>query len=168
MLWPSPKVATLAITTGPSTLTLPVRPPQIEEAEFSIPIQSPSAQDQHAPTGAGGMTLTDSGSRNASCALREKVWELAAVTVPEIGTRLTSGWTPAAFKMNSDDPTSCVWRGGYLFRVERGTWVAEVRSSFEVTSSPLAFQIEESIEAFESAGRIFQRSWSHSIERDLM
>ena len=168
LLWPSPQIATLRVTTGVSTLTLPVRPREAEEAEFSVPIRSASPQEQHAPTAAGLMTLTDSVSQTGQSVVRKKAWELAPVLVPEIGTRLTSGWTPASFKVNPNNPASCVWRGGYLFRIERGAWKAAVRSAFEVTSSAGAFHIKESIEAFESERSIFERSWEHSIERDLM
>ena len=52
LLWPSPEIATLAITAGASTLTLPVRRHEGEEDAFTIPIQSAASDEQHPPTAA--------------------------------------------------------------------------------------------------------------------
>jgi uncharacterized protein len=168
LVWPSPQLPTLTITAGVSALTLPVRPRPTEEAEFSIPILSGVLGDQHPPTAAGTLSLVDSGPGIDRTVVREKVWDLAPVTIPDVGTRLTAGWTRATMRMNENDPNSCVWTGGYLFRVEREKWDAVVRGTFEVTSSPTAFHVTESIEAQDADKPIFGRSWNHIIKRDLM
>jgi hypothetical protein len=70
--------------------------------------------------------------------------------------------------MNEGDPNSCTWAGGYLFRAERGSWDVAVTGAFEVTSTPEAFHIKETIQAREEQVPIFERSWSHTLKRDLM
>jgi putative CocE/NonD family hydrolase len=168
LVWPSPQLATLTITAGVSALTLPVRPRPAQEAEFSIPMLSGLLSEQHPPTAAGSLMLVDSGPDSKHSTVREKVWELAPVAVPEVGTQLTAGWTRATMRMNEGDPNSCVWTGGYLFRVERGNWDATVKGTFEVTSSAATFHVKEAIEALEANKTVFERSWNHTIDRDLM
>jgi hypothetical protein len=168
LLWPSPQIATLTVTTGLSSLTLPVRPRNLSEAKFSIPLLSQGPGEQHPPTAAGCLEVVDSGPDGQHCVLREKAWELARGTVPELGTELTAGWTPAILRMNEGDPNSCTWAGGSLFRAERGCWDVAVTGAFEVTSTPEAFHIKETIQAREEQVPIFERSWSHTLKRDLM
>ncbi len=168
LVWPSPQIATLSVTTGVSSLTLPVRPRSACEAEFSIPILSQLPGEQHPPTAAGRLNVVDSGPDGRHCVVREKAWELARTPVPEVGTQLTAGWTPSTLRMNEGDPGSCTWTGGYLFRVERGSWDAAVSGTFEVTSTSEAFHIKETIQAREEEVPVFERSWSHTVKRDLM
>jgi hypothetical protein len=168
LLWPSPRIATLTVTTGVSALTLPVRPRKVCEAEFSVPILSQGLDAQHPPTAAGTLEVLDSGPDPQHTVVREKVWELAPSGVPEIGTQLTAGWTPSTLRMTEGNPNSCTWAGGYLFRAERGSWNATVTGTFEVTSSSDAFHVKETIQAREAEVPVFERSWRHTLKRDLM
>ena len=168
LVWPSPQLATLTISTGVSSLTLPVRPRAAQEAQFSIPILPATIGEQHPPTAAGALAVTDSGPDSERCIVREKRWELAPITVPGVGTQLTAGWTPATLTMNEGDPNSCVWTGGYLMRVQRGNWDAMVKGTFEVTSTRSTFHVKEAIEAQEGTQTVFQRGWNHALKRDLM
>ena len=168
LVWPSPQLATLTISTGVSSLSLPVRPRASQEAQFSIPILPATIGEQHPPTAAGALAVIDSGPDSERCIAREKCWELAPIAVPGVGTQLTAGWTPATLTMNEGDPNSCVWTGGYLLRVQRGNWDAMVKGTFEVTSSRSTFHVKEAIEAQEGTQTVFQRSWNHALKRDLM
>jgi len=168
LLWPSPQPATLRIMAGATTLTLPVRPPQFPEAEFLIPLLPEQPGAQHPPTAAGVLAVTDGSADSGAGCVREKLWALTPLTVPDIGTQLTAGWTRATLSINEQDPNSCVWKGGYMFRVERGSWDASVHGTFEVTSTAATFHVKEAIEAREASRTVFERSWSHAIKRDHM
>jgi len=168
LLWPSPKIATLTIIAGVSAVALPVRPPQTPEAEFLIPTLSEAHGEQHPPTSAGSLSVVDTAADSAAAVRREKVWTLAPLTVPEVGTRLSAGWTRATMSINKQDPNSCVWTGGYMFRVERGNWDATVKGTFELTSSAEVFHLKETIAAQDASGPVFERSWNHALRRDHM
>jgi predicted acyl esterase len=166
LVWPSPVLATLTLTTSVSALVLPVRPPREEEAAFSIPLlPERDGKPNRANLFINGSTrhrVVDSGPDSEGFISREKTWALA----PQVGTQVTAGWTRAVMSMNENDPNSCTWSGGYTFSVERGTWKARVTARFELTSSRTTFHLEESIEAHEDDKNIFARSWTQAIERD--
>ena len=92
LVWPSPRIATLSVTTGVSSLILPVRAPKTIEDAPQGPILRNKVRDRvvvnnrltcrranRAPMRRGG--------------LGSKVFAPRAATAPDIGTIVTRGWT---------------------------------------------------------------------------
>jgi uncharacterized protein len=178
LVWPSPAPVTLNVTTGLSALIVPVRPPRPCEPEFSIPVLSKKDGEPNranafingstgqSPDGIGPLRVVDSAPDAKGSIKREKTWRLAPNLVPDVGTQITAGWMRATMSVSERDPNSCVWSGGYTFSVERGDWAAIVTGRFELKSSASTFHLEERIEAREQKRIVFDRRWSHDIERD--
>ncbi len=66
------------------------------------------------------------------------------------------------------DPNSCVWQLEWWSSISRGEWVTKTRSTVELSSTPEAFLIKESIRAWDGDQKIFDKAWDKTIARDLM
>ena len=118
--------------------------------------------------GRGGVTVSRSGPDAAGLVRVKKVFAPIVETVPDVGTEVTRGWTPWVMQMTAGEPNSCRWSGGFSERFRRGSWDAMVYGDFEVTSTPEAFHVKESVRATEGGQDVFKREWDHVIKRDLM
>jgi predicted acyl esterase len=168
LLWPSPRAATLTVSTGASWIELPVRHGPAEEERFPIPPLSVTEGDGHPPTPAGPLSVVDLGPDAQGNISRKKSWTVVPMDVPDVGTRITAGWTRAELSASVRDPSACRWTGCYRFQVDRGSWQVAVSGEFELTASDTTFFLNESIEGREGGALVFERRWSHKIRRDLM
>jgi predicted acyl esterase len=168
LVWPSPQAATPTITTGISSLLLPVRSPRATEEEPNVEIVRNQVRDRLLVNPRGGIDVTRSGpDANGLVTIRKTFMPVEAV-VPDIGTVINRGWTPATFEIRTGDPNSCRWTGGFETRFHRDSWNVAIRGGFELTSSVDNFFIKEFVQATESDKIVFERHWEHAIRRDLM
>jgi hypothetical protein len=70
------------------------------------------------------------------------------------------------FTIRDGDPLSARVECDRILGLERGTWKVEVRTHSVMTSDREAFELVDSVEAFEGADRVFERTWRRSIPRD--
>jgi hypothetical protein len=168
LVWPSPAIATLTMTTGLSSLTLPVRPPETDEQPPGVEVLRNRVRDRALVNARGGLEATRSGPDAHGLVRINKTFAPLAATIPDVGTVVTRGWTPAAFEMKAGDPNSCRWSGGFSTRFQRAAWDATIRGGFDLTSSAENFHLQEFVEALEGDTIVFERHWVHDVKRDLM
>jgi hypothetical protein len=166
LAWPSPQIATLTITTGISSLMLPVRPPKAaEDAPHARVLRDAGRERANAR---GALQVTRSGPDEQGWVRIEKTFAPLTAASPDTGTLVTRGWTPATLAMQAGAPNSCKWTGGFTTRFERGAWNTAIHGGFELTSTAETFHVKEFIQATEADRVIFERHWDHAIKRDLM
>jgi uncharacterized protein len=153
LVWPSPQPARLTLSTGVSSLTLPVRPPRQPEPAFKIPLKTLPAGDTRLEG-----TVTVSGPDSDG----RIVVERRAPDPTQSGPR----WY---MEISAGDPNSCCWRGDFVDRYERADWGVNVLlARYELTSTAVEFRLRESIKATHDEAVVFERHWDHTIKRDLL
>jgi len=165
MLWPSPVPVELSVVAGVSTFTLPVRPVDTHDMPMSIDMlpdrikkddQSDSQYEitQMGPDVHGRVTL------------HKRLRDLPE-TLKDIGTTV-SGGSDWFLSIQEGDPNSCVWQLEWWSSLSRGDWVTRTRSTVELSSTPEAFRIKESMTAWEGEKQVFEKRWDQTIPRDLL
>jgi uncharacterized protein len=168
LVWPSPQIATLTVSTGVSSLLLPVRPPKAVEDSPQVPILRNKIRDRALVNARGDLQARKSGPDPHGMVKIEKTFAPRAATTPDIGTVVTRGWTPETLEMRAGFPNSCRWTGGFKASFQRGDWNTSIHGGFELTSTAETFRIKEFVRATEANKTVFERHWDHAVKRDLM
>jgi hypothetical protein len=168
--WPSPETVTLTVLAGMSRLELPVRPPRpedddlrpFEEPEFPPPLEVERAD---IPRGAG---------RSASRDLESGRHELV-VGVDHFGARrlvrdelLYRERAIDTFAIVEGEPLSAMARSEWTIELERGDWRVRVETSSALSGDAEAFHVTNALDAYEGDARIFAKTWSRRLPRDLV
>lgn len=163
LVWPSPKVATLTLTHGASSLELPVRAAS-RDPSFPIAQKPPETR---APAGRTPLRVSGPDPDGWYEILDDP--EPFSYTVADTGTVISGAMgIKERLRIKEGDPNSCVWQGERSGGFSRGDWNCTVYSSFRLTSSPEAFFIEETLRAMEGEKIIFERENKASVPRDSM
>jgi uncharacterized protein len=165
LVWPSPKVATLTLTHGASSLELPVRSERAShEPSFPIPTNPP---ERSAPGGRTPLRETGPDADGWYEILGDP--QPFSYTVADTGTLISGAMgIKERLRIKEGDNDSCVWQGERSGSFRRGDWNCTVYSAFRLTSSPEAFFIEETLRATDGEKVIFERGNKASVPRDLM
>ena len=166
--WPAPGPVTLTITTGRSTLTLPIRPEREEDA--SLRELPPPSSTPLAPR----TTLRPAAPVEARMEEDVATGRLAFVHVEDSGrTRLdTNGWSYGnvirrRFEIHPDEPTSAgVELEGEDTWGRDGELDVRIRTWMRMTSDEASFHIHARLEADEDGRCVFSRTWLEAIPRD--
>ncbi len=168
--WPSPETVTLTVFAGVSRLELPVRPPRpedddlrpFEEPEFPPPLEVERAG---IPRGAG---------RSVSRDLESGRHELV-VGVDHFGARrlvrdelLYRERAIDTFAIIEGEPLSAMARSEWTIELERGDWRVRVETSSALSGDAEAFHVTNALDAYEGDARIFAKTWSRRLPRDLV
>ena len=168
--WPAPEPVTLTLTTGRSTLTLPVRPDRAEDAALrELP---PAACTPLAPRTALRLPTPMVARMEEDLA----TGELTFVHAEDAGTtRLDeNGWTYGnrirrRFTIRPDDPQSAsVELEGEDVYGRAGDLDIRIRTWMRMTSDATSFHVHARLEADEDGRRVFSRTWRESIPRDAV
>jgi uncharacterized protein len=168
LAWPSPRIATLTVTTCRSKLILPVRSPKPIEDAPRVAIVRNVVADGEIINARGAVQVSRERLNSQGWASVKKVFAPLTTSSPDTATHITRGWTRAELTMKVGDPNSCRWSGEFATRLYRGTWDTTVVAGFEVTSTAEKFIVKESVRATEAEEVVFERQWEHAIDRDLM
>jgi uncharacterized protein len=164
LVWPSPRVATLTLTHGASSLDLPVRP-MVSDPPFPIPV-NPSDKKQ-APR--GRTPLQETGPDAEGWYEVDQNPTPISYQVADTGTTISGALgMKESLRMKQGDNNSCVWQGERSGGLKRGDWNCTVYSSFRLTSTPDSFLIEETVRALENDKVVFERQNKAAVDRDLM
>jgi uncharacterized protein len=155
LLWPSPRIATLTVDTGGSSLILPVRAAPAAEAPFPIPIKQSSGSSPYSHTEMGP---GPEGHLNRP---------LRATLIEEIGTTVEEQSSESVV-MREGDANSSVWKQENMTAWKRGDWNCSVSAAFELTSTPEEFHLTEVLRAKKGDEEIFKREKVSTIKRDLI
>ncbi|RBP65437.1 hypothetical protein DFO66_10420 [Brevibacterium sanguinis] len=173
LVWPAPEAATVTLTPGESTLTLPVRRPVptddgivgFEEAEAA-----PELEVTPLETGDHQWRVIRDLATNVSTL--EIINDQGSFRIDETGTtirRKTDEWY--SFRWNEVNSTRGETRT--IRRIERGDWGIEVHTRTVLTSTPEDFHITAELDAYEleeglGYTRIHSQNWHREIPRDLL
>jgi hypothetical protein len=167
--WPSPEPVVLRLFgSEKSKLVLPVRPPQADDA-----LLTPFAE----PEGAAPLQVEVLGSANRTYTVQHDVVRNAFQIVD---SRNTGHKRIAANGIDQDssianiytivegDPLSARVQSNRMIHVGRGEWQIRIETVSTMTADADNFLMVNSLEAYESGRRVFVKSWSTSIPRDLL
>ena len=167
--WPAPEKATLTVTAGASTLSLPVRPESaadaslrpFEEPEGASPLDAtvlaPPAFEWKFEHDMVGGTVT-----------QRQRFDEGRITYNE-----HDGWTVASthderISVHPDDPLSAVLDITWTERFTRGDWEVSSRTRTQMTCSRTHFHVEASLEARQGEEVVHAQEWKRDIPRDLV
>jgi uncharacterized protein len=163
LVWPSPRVATLTLTHGASSLELPVRP-VVADPPFPIPI---NPAGKKAPP--GRTPLQEAGPDAEGWYQIEQNPAPFSYVIADTGTTLSgAAGIKELLRIKQGDNNSCLWQGERSGGLKRGDWNCTVYSAFRLTSTAESFFIEETVRALEDDKLIFERQNKATVGRDLM
>jgi putative CocE/NonD family hydrolase len=168
ILWPAPKAATLTIAAGKSALSLPVRQPQAtdEKVKFGPPETFPPSD----------RTLLRPGNvyRHVTMDVATGAQSIEVLRDDGRSTHNGTGITTEMvknlrYRMHPDDPATAYAEADHDLtnRHDQG-WETRIKSHCAIACSATEFIVEADLQAFEGDKRIFSRSWTERIPRDLM
>ena len=170
VVWPSPEMVTLEITSGVSSVDLPVRPARADPAPpFTvIPNLYDTPGTKPAPylDRLGGVTVTGPPGRR-TFSLEEGSAEPTLEPVPDIGTVYGEAYRVRR-TIREDDPNSAEIEAEAINTLTRGDWRVKMRAWSRGRSTPAHFHCEETFEAWDGETRIVHRQWSKAIPRILV
>jgi predicted acyl esterase len=163
LVWPSPRIATLTVALGASSLVLPVRPAPQTEADFPIALKP------GLPPGVSGRhpEITVSGPDAKGHLSIKRIAPVRSFLVKDIGTTLGGSWNEA-LDIREGDNESCVWSQTVTSGWKRGDWDCTVLAACELSSTADEFHVKESLRAKKGDTLIFEREKISKIKRDLM
>jgi putative CocE/NonD family hydrolase len=166
MVWPAPAAGVLEIIPGASSLDLPERKARTSEpvVVFGAPESLPATRRTYSRTGAISRTVEyDLGSAVQRVEVKR---DDGRSVLEEIGVEMEFRKT-LRFWIHPSDPTSARAQADYelAHRAEGWDTLVKTRSLLSCTTSDYLF--EAVLEAFEGGRRIFLRSWTQRIARDL-
>lgn len=169
IVWPSPKLATLTVSTGPSSmLELPVRSSSPDEAvppHFFVPQAAPAPS--HVLLGA-----TDTEERSHTRDARRGITRIIAELSHFPHTRfLDTGLeyderSRDVYEIQDDDPTSALAVSERTLSITRGDWRTRVQTRSTLSATPTEFLVTNAVDAYEGERRVFAKTWSREIPRD--
>jgi hypothetical protein len=172
VVWPSPELVTLEVTTGASLLELPVRPAKEgEEPPFGIFVDRydvPGAQPAPYMSPLEGVQITgEPGSRTFTLIGGGGSLEAGSKRVPEIDTTV-GGIYYLRRSIREDDPNTAEIETEAINYFEREDWKVRVRARCLCRSTPTHFLCSELFEASDGDRVVFSRSWVKEIPRLLV
>jgi uncharacterized protein len=168
--WPSPEPVTLTVFAGPdSRLELPVRGPRAEDGAplaFDEPEISPPLPVE--PLGGGG-TSGRTIRRDVATGLAE------LVSVEDHGGRgrfpdglVAEQRSIDAFSIVEGDPLSATATSEWTIALERGDWRVRVETRSVMTADRESFRVTNEVDAYEGNARVFARTSSFAVPRELV
>jgi putative CocE/NonD family hydrolase len=166
ILWPQPKLSTLSVASGDSTVMLPVRPPsprdrdvRFEPAETAPPVPTTMLDD-----GFDRRIVTDDvGSGIQTIALSSdhgrRRYDDRAITVSSANSDTMS--------IRADDPLSAKLVTEYRWAIASGDADTEAVAVTELTSDETHFNLSWRLEAQERGTLVHSASATRRIRRDL-
>ncbi|HXV43605.1 MAG TPA: CocE/NonD family hydrolase C-terminal non-catalytic domain-containing protein, partial [Anaerolineae bacterium] len=169
MVWPSPQPVTLTLFTGESSqLILSVRPPQPEDgqlrpfgpAEGSSPLPVETVRT-------GKIQRHKRTDIVTSQTEVENIFDFGRVRLSDNGLE-TEDITTNSYTITEGDPLSAAVRCEQFLAYQRGDWRIRIATTSTMTADATHFHITSLLDAYEGATRIFTKSWTFSVPRDLV
>lgn len=168
-LWPSPEDAELTVFTGDvSRLELPVRPSSPDDGQdpFEAPKQAPALNRRTLALTPPRHTI---GRDPATGALVFENDPEGSGTSVLVDADLEVSWGYLdRYSILEHDPLSASVTCERTYELARRDWRVRVETTSTMTSDSNSFHIDDRLEAFEGRRRVFVRSWSRSLPRDLL
>jgi putative CocE/NonD family hydrolase len=161
--WPSPRMASLTISSG--TLALPVREPSPADdllAPFLPPEQA--EMEPHAITRLAGRnrTITEDPTTGEVTVTVHR--ERASYHLPAIDLGFAAE-AEERYRIREGDPCATTADTRAVWKLSRGDWLIRTETLTRVSCTDQTFEIEASLDAFEGEERVASRTWARSIPR---
>jgi len=168
IVWAAPKAVRLGVIAGVSTLSLPVRTPRAEDAKvvFGPPEKSPVTKRRVLQPGAVWRRISyDVASGEQLIEVRR---DDGRSVIEEIGSE-TALDKKITYRIRPDDPATAYSAVDHdlVHRNEKG-WDTRIVTHCAIGCTATEFIVEADLSAYEGATRIFSRTWTRRIPRDLM
>ncbi len=162
MVWPSPVLGTLTVSSGSSSLILPTRPASTDTEPVFPP---PETNSPTLSTGRVHRKVTydiASGEQTVEV-LRDEGRSLIQAIGVETGFHKI-----LRYRILPDDPTSARAEADYdLVHRHAHGWDTRIKTHTAIACTRTHYIVEADLEAFDGNERIFSRSWTQRIPRDL-
>ena len=167
--WPSPEPVTLTLFTGNECLLrLPLRLPRPEDeklAPFATAEVSPPLEVEQLRSGSHHKTIH-----------RDEVQSLTKLYVQTDDGRvrfIDNGLEQEAritetFTVHDNDPLSARQEVYHRLAYSRGDWDVWLETESKLTSDATHFYVTNTLDAYEGHTRVFSKSWTARIERDMV
>jgi uncharacterized protein len=171
VVWPSPELVTLQLTTGVSLLELPVRPTRPGETppfdlfhdRYAVPGEGP-APYRHPLEGV--QISGEPGSRTFSLT-EGSIDPSNQRMITGIGTTFMESYRLRR-SVRENDPNSAEMEAEAINLFVRDDWNIKLRARCVCRSTPTHFICSETLEAWEGGRAVFSRSWRKDIARELV
>jgi hypothetical protein len=189
--WPSPEPVTLSVFTGASTLSLPCRPPRAVDAAlrpfgpaegsgpFDVemlraPTYSWTTSQQVVTTGATMGTPRRAAEKDdRSTDITRTRHEM--VVVQDVGAtrQRATGLeydckSTTTYTIDEEAPLSASIRCEWTIGVARGTWRTRIETTSLMTADARDFRVTNVLDAYECDTRIFSKTTTDVVPRDLV
>jgi putative CocE/NonD family hydrolase len=165
--WPSPEPVTVAVETGASRLVLPIRSPRPSDAElppFEEPEGAPPIAVERLAEGYASRTVERDLAAGAS--VLTYAYGNGRVVLPN-GIELAERYREA-FTIAEGDPLSAEVVTDHAIELGRGPWRTRVEAESSMSCDLDSFVVVNRVDAFEATRRIFSRTWTKRVPRDLV
>jgi hypothetical protein len=171
--WPSPEPVTLSLFTGEEEndggwLKLPVRAPRVEDANLT-PFEPPES------TAPLAVETLSTGSR--SRVIRRDVVQglFQIIDHGERGAQRLIASGVEYERSNSDtftliegDPLSASVQCDLTIKISRGDWRTRVETSSLMSADAETFRVTNVLNAYEGNTRVFNKTWTFTVPRDMV
>lgn len=167
LLIPAPEPVRLTVHTGQSRLVLPERPGHAADRglrPFEPPLVPPAPVETVWSEPGRRTVQRDTAKRTQ---VIEHVVGQGAARLPAVATTLVGG-TRARFAIADDDPVSFQTDYEYVLGWERDKWRPRTVATSRITANKESFVVTGELQAYDGEHRIFSRSWSRIIPRNLV
>ncbi len=168
LAWPPPQLVQLAISTGSSTLTLPVRPPRPKDTELRSLGEPTSAEPEKVsfiePPERRWTVTRDLATDTSTLEVvkNEGIRHLHAIGT-EVHERAVE-----RYSVQDDDLNSVQGEVHWVYAMCRDEWNVRTETFTRLTSNETEFHLHARLDAFEGDQRIYSRNWTSVIPRDLV
>ena len=168
VVWPAPEAATLTIHTDRSWIELPVRMPRAEDAELpdflAVETAPKTATTELRPATIERHVTTDIATGEITYTILR---DDGATRLDATGTVLETR-KDLRYRTHCDDPLATRAEGEVVYALSRGDWQPRIRSRGVLTADRDAFTLQTDLDVHDGDRRIFARSWTERIARDLI
>jgi hypothetical protein len=164
ILWPSPEVASLTVTTGRSRLELPVRPSRAEDGQIRFETAVTGPPTKRTVVRPGRVQRLLDRDIATGTVVNTVVRNDGVSTIDAIGTT-TAFDKRLVYLIREGDPASARAETHMDLRLERGDWRTRIETHTAIACTSGSFIIEADLQAFDGERRVFSRSWTREVPR---
>lgn len=169
MVWPSPRPVTLTLFTGESSrLSLPVRPAQPADEQLQ-----PFGPAEGAPPLPVEVVRTAKIQRHKHVDIvtgrteLQNVFDFGRIRFSANGLE-TEDITTDTYTIVEGDPLSASVRCDRLLEYQREAWRVRIETTSTMTADAANFHVTNILNAYEGDTRVFAKTWTFSVPRDLV
>ena len=166
LVWPSPTPVTLTLWTGISQVELPVRPPRAETVHPFEPPEAapPMAEEMLRPAFHGRTIERDLANATTTVCITD---DFGRSRIKSHGL-ITDEVCTETYRIQATDPLSCRAEIHWTECLARDTWSVRTETNTVMWADREHFHIQADLEGFENDDRLFNRSWTRKVERQLV